>query len=58
MSQTEREKAADKFVEESEYDSETSREMFLAGWDACAKTMLVKLFERELERQEKETVTL
>lgn len=58
MSKTDREKEADKFVEWSEYDSEVSREMFLMGWDACAKNMLVKLFQKELERQEKETVTL
>lgn len=30
-----RDRAAEAFVEQSEYDSDTSREMFLFGWDAA-----------------------
>lgn len=32
---TQREIKADQFIEESEYDSEISRYMFLKGWDAA-----------------------
>lgn len=45
---TKREIAADDFVEKSEYDSEVSREMFLSGWDACARETEIN-FERMTE---------
>ena len=40
---TQREIKADQFVEESEYDSDISRYMFLKGWDAAVSSSGARL---------------